>query len=71
MDYIKDWILTSRNKLSYNSCLFITGNSGIGKSYRINKLCNELDLFIININNTVHIISKQYIFIFNQFEYNI
>ena len=59
MDYIKDWILTSRNKLSYNSCLFITGNSGIGKSYRINKLCNELDLFIININSYNCCSSKQ------------
>ena len=59
MDYIKEWILTPREKLSYNSCLFITGNSGIGKSYRINKLCNELDLFIININSYNCCSSKQ------------
>ena len=59
MDYIKEWILTPRDKLSYNSCLFITGNSGIGKSYRINKLCNELDLFIININSYNCCSSKQ------------
>jgi len=59
MDYIKEWILTPRDKLSYNSCLFITGNSGIGKSYRINKLCNELDLFIININSYNCSSSKQ------------
>ena len=59
MDFIKDWILTPRNKLSLESCLFITGNSGIGKSYRINKLCNELDLFIININSYNCYTSKQ------------
>ena len=59
MDYIKNWILTPRDKLSYNSCLFITGNSGIGKSYRINKLCIELDLFIININSYNCCTSKQ------------
>ena len=59
MDYIKDWILTPRNKLSYDSCLFITGNSGIGKSYRINKLCLELNLFIININSYNCCTSKQ------------
>ena len=51
MDFIKNWILTPREKLSLDSCLFITGNSGIGKSYAINKLCNQLDLFIININS--------------------
>ena len=59
MDYIKDWILTPREKLSYNSCLFITGNSGIGKTFRINKLCKELDLFIININSYNCCSSKQ------------
>ena len=51
MDFIKNWILTPRERLSLDSCLFITGNSGIGKSYAINKLCNQLDLFIININS--------------------
>ena len=59
MDYIKEWILTPREKLSYNSCLFITGNSGIGKSYRINKLCSELNHFIININSYNCCTSKQ------------
>jgi hypothetical protein len=59
MDFIKEWILTPRYKLSYNSCLFITGNSGIGKSYRINKLCSELNLFIININSYNCCSSKQ------------
>jgi hypothetical protein len=39
--------------------LFITGNSGIGKSYRINKLCSDLNLFIININSYNCCTSKQ------------
>ena len=40
MDFVKKWIIDSYNNkyLSYNSCLFITGNSGIGKSYSISKL---------------------------------
>ena len=50
---ISDWIRDSfdNNKLSFNSCLFITGNSGIGKSFSINKIARDLDLFIINIDS--------------------
>jgi len=50
---IKEWIETSYNnkKLSFNSCIFLTGYSGIGKTYYINKIVNDLDLFIININS--------------------
>lgn len=50
---IKEWISYSydNKKLTFNSCLFITGYSGIGKTYTINKIANELDLFIININS--------------------
>jgi nucleoside-triphosphatase THEP1 len=59
MEFIKDWILTPRDKLSLQSCLFITGNSGIGKSHNIHKLCSELDLFIININSFNCYTSKQ------------
>ena len=60
-DYIKKWILEPRNKLSYNSCLFITGKTGIGKTYMINNICNELNLFIININSNNCCNSKQLI----------
>jgi predicted nucleic acid-binding Zn-ribbon protein len=53
MDYIKNWIIDSYNntKLSCKSCLFITGNSGIGKTHLVNTICAELDLFIVNINS--------------------
>jgi SpoVK/Ycf46/Vps4 family AAA+-type ATPase len=54
MEIIKDWIINSyinNERLSLNSCIFIYGNSGIGKSYTINKIANELDLFLININS--------------------
>jgi hypothetical protein len=61
MDYIKNWILTPQQKLSTNSCLFVIGNSGIGKSFSINNLCNELDLFIIHINSFNCSSSKQLI----------
>lgn len=53
MNIIKDWILNSYNnqkKLSFDSCIFISGNSGIGKTYSINNICKELDLFIITID---------------------
>jgi len=51
---IKEWINTSYNynKLSFNSCIFISGYSGTGKSYLINNISKELDLFIVNINST-------------------
>lgn len=54
MDIIKNWIIDSYNnqkKLSFDSCIFINGNSGIGKTYAINNLCKDLDLFIINIDS--------------------
>ncbi len=53
MNEIKNWILNINNspKLSLNSCLFISGASGSGKSYIINKIANQLDLFIIHINS--------------------
>ena len=59
MEYIKKWILTPKDKLSVDSCLFVIGNSGIGKSYSINKLCQDLNLFIININSFNCCSSKQ------------
>ena len=51
---IKEWIKTSYNynKLSFNSCIFISGYSGTGKSHLINTISKELDLFIVNINST-------------------
>lgn len=53
MKIISDWIFSSyeNQKLSFNSCLFISGNSGIGKSYIINKIATDLELFIINIDS--------------------
>ena len=60
-DYLKNWILKAQNRLSYNSCLFITGKTGIGKTFIINKICNDLDLFIININSNNCCNSKQLI----------
>lgn len=55
--YISEWINTQINKkdskLSFNNFLFITGNSGIGKTYSILKICEELNLFVsyITTNN--------------------
>jgi len=54
MDVIKDWISNSyinEKRLSVNSCLFISGYSGIGKTYTINNIANVLDLYIEHINS--------------------
>jgi len=50
---IEEWIIDSynNNKLSFNSCIFVSGNSGIGKTYMINNICQKLNLFIINIDS--------------------
>lgn len=67
MENIKKWILDFYNKddkyLSFDSCLFIIGNSGIGKTYNIYNLCNELDLYIIDIDTNICISS----ILFNDF----
>ena len=53
MDEIKKWIIDcySNPKFSFNSCLFISGVSGSGKSYLINKIIKDLDLFRISIDS--------------------
>ena len=53
MEEIKKWIVDcySYPKLSFNSCLFISGVSGSGKSYLINKIIKDLDLFHISIDS--------------------
>jgi hypothetical protein len=50
---IKQWIINcySYSKLSFDSCLIISGSSGSGKSYLINKIVKDLDLFHISINS--------------------
>lgn len=53
MEEIKKWIIDcySSSKLSFNSCLFISGISGSGKSYLINKIIKDLNLFQISIDS--------------------
>jgi excinuclease UvrABC ATPase subunit len=53
MEEIKKWIIDNylNEKLSFNSCLFISGVSGSGKSYLINKIIKDMDLFLISINS--------------------
>lgn len=54
MNEIQEWILNSyslNKKLSFNSCLFISGYSGIGKTFFINKIANNLNMFIVNIDS--------------------
>jgi nucleoside-triphosphatase THEP1 len=52
---IKDWILDLYKKnnqyISVESCIFISGNNGIGKTYNIKKICELLNLFIVNIDS--------------------
>jgi len=53
MEEIRKWIIDcySYTKLSFNSCLFISGVSGSGKTYLINKIIKDLDLFLISIDS--------------------
>jgi len=43
-------INNSDKLISFKSCIIIYGNSGIGKTYTVNKICDELELNKININ---------------------
>jgi len=55
---IYKWINTTVNnikktdKISLNNCLFISGNTGIGKTYSIKKICEISDLFVTYITST-------------------
>jgi hypothetical protein len=54
-EYIKNWITqqindSSNKKLSLNNFIFVTGNSGIGKTYKIKNICEELNLYYIYIS---------------------
>jgi len=47
----------SKKNISFDSCIIIHGKSGIGKSYKINKICDELNVNAIyftpcNVNNS-------------------
>jgi nucleoside-triphosphatase THEP1 len=53
---ISQWIqcalLRTSHKLSFCDLLFVAGNSGVGKSYSVKKICEDLDLFVVNITTT-------------------
>lgn len=48
---IKEWIIAQFNrndvKISLDNFLFVTGDSGIGKSYSIKEICESLNLHVI------------------------
>ena len=53
-EQIKEWILSQMNgqtkqKISLSNLLFVTGNSGIGKTHNIKNICNDLNLDILYI----------------------
>ena len=37
----------NRNNISFDSCIIIHGKSGIGKTYKINKILEELNIEIV------------------------
>ena len=49
-ELIEEWLEKNKNKknISFDSCIIIQKKSGIGKTYKINKICDELKL------NTIH-----------------
>ena len=70
MEEIKKWIMDcySFSKLSFDSCLFISGISGSGKSYLINKIIKDLNLFHISIDSNNCLSSLQLIDYLNKEE---
>ena len=50
-ELIEELLEKNKNKknISFDSCIIIHGKSGIGKTYKINKICDELKL------NTIHL----------------
>lgn len=51
--WIKEQIKIKNKKISIESCLFISGNTGIGKTYSINKICENNNLFITSISSSI------------------
>ena len=53
---IKEWILNlyklNNPLISIDSCIFISGNNGIGKTYNIKKICEQLNLYVVNIDSS-------------------
>ena len=49
MNWIKHQLNLPKKKLSLDNLLFVAGNTGIGKTYKIQELCNNLNLEIVNI----------------------
>lgn len=50
-DFIENTLKNSDKKLSLESCIFVSGITGIGKTYNIKALCESLNLYIVNINS--------------------
>lgn len=52
--FIKDWISNqlqkTEPKISLDNFLFVTGNSGIGKTFSIQKICKDLELHVVYLN---------------------
>jgi nucleoside-triphosphatase THEP1 len=50
--WIQGALLRTSHKLSFCDLLFVAGNSGVGKTYSVQKICENLDLFVVNITTT-------------------
>jgi nucleoside-triphosphatase THEP1 len=53
-DEIRNWIIQQlelpKQKLSFHNLLFVAGNTGIGKTHRIQAICKELNLDVLSIS---------------------
>lgn len=55
--FLKEWLssqlLIDKNvKLSIDNFIFVAGNTGIGKTYNVQKICRDLNLHVINITTS-------------------
>lgn len=51
-NWLDDFYKNYKSTISINSCIFVSGISGIGKTYSINKICEILNLYVIKIDNS-------------------
>lgn len=49
---VAEYQIVPRKVLSLNNLLFISGNSGVGKTFMVNNICDELDLHKIYITSS-------------------
>lgn len=51
-EWIKNQLKLNQKNISFNNLIFVCGKSGIGKTYNIKHICNELDLHVVYLTSS-------------------